>query len=202
MGRTIKPACVSQVKNCTIDYIFPLDANLGLNKANFFVVRSLDLKVAIDKQGRLQNTFSIQFNNDSSEVYPGGTYRNYFQLLLPRNAVLKNISKDGVSLEDFSEEVDQYKKIGFLLEIKPKTLAEIKINYELAENLTKGKNLYQLIVQKQIGAPNSDFVLQLSLANNLHLLNQNFPALVKDKQIIYNTSLSNDKIFLIELIKE
>ena len=201
-GRTIKPACVTQVKNCLIDYIFPLDANLGLNKANFFVVRSLDLKVAIDKQGRVQNSFSIQFNNDSSEVYPGGSYRNYFQLLLPRNALLKSISKDGVSLEDYSEEVDQYKKIGFLLEIKPKTLAEIKINYELAENLPKGKSVYQLIVQKQIGAPNSDFVLQLSLASNLHLLNQNFPALVKDKQIIYNTTLSNDKIFLIELVKE
>ena len=201
-GRTIKPTCITQVKNCTTDYIFPIDANLGLNKANFFVVRSLDLKVTIDAQGRVMNTFSIQFNNDSSDVFPGGTYRNYFQLLLPRNALLKNISKDGVSLEDFREEVEQYKQIGFLLEIKPKTIAEIKLNYELAENLTKGKNIYQLIIQKQIGAPNSDFILQLSLAKNLHLLNQNFSALVKDEQIIYNTTLSTDKIFLIEMVKE
>ena len=116
--------------------------------------------------------------------------------------MLKNISKDGVSLEDFREEVEQYKQIGFLLEIKPKTIAEIKLNYELAENLTKGKNIYQLIIQKQIGAPNSDFILQLSLAKNLHLLNQNFSALVKDEQIIYNTTLSTDKIFLIEMVKE
>ncbi len=201
-GRTIDPSCANEVENCIVDYILPVDANLGLNKANFFVTRSLGLKISFDSEGRINNTFTIQLNNDSSDVFPGGTYRNYFQFLLPRTANIKNISKDGVLLEDFTEEADRYKKIGILLEIKPKTIIELKITYNLEENLKKGKNIYQLIAQKQIGASNSDFALELNLPKNLHLLNQNFPALVKDNRIVYNTTLSTDKIFIIELIKE
>ena len=201
-GRTIKPACAPDVENCITDYIFPIDANLGINKANFFVNRSLDLKIKIDPQGRLHNTFSIVFNNDSQDVFPGGTYRNYFQLYLPRNSLIKTITIDGVLVEDFIEENDQYKKIGLLLEIKPKTIAELKINYELAGYLQKGKNVYQLIMQKQIGASNSDFVMREILPDNIRLLNQNFSALVRNDQIIYNTNLSADKIFFVELIKE
>lgn len=201
-GRTIKAPCRPEVENCIIDYAFPIDANLGINKANFFVNRSFDLKIKIDEQGHLNNTFSVVFNNDSQDVFPGGAYRNYFQLYLPRNTLIKNISIDGVQVEDFVEENDQYKKIGLLLEIKPKTIAELKINYELAGYLKKGKNVYQLIMQKQIGASNSDLAIRLLLPKNIHLLNQNFSALVKDGQIIYNTTLSADKIFFVELIKE
>lgn len=201
-GRTIQPKCTDEAQNCLSGYIFPIDANLGLNKVNFFVTRHMELKITFDEQGKIHNTFSIQFNNDSADVFPGGTYRNFFQFYLPKNITLKNISKDGVLIEDFSEENDQFKKIGFFVEIPPKSSTLIKINYQLDENLNKGRNIYQLIVQKQIGAANSDLAIQLNIAKKLHLLNQNFAALVKDNQIIYNTSLSSDKIFLVELIKE
>ena len=33
-------------------------------------------------------------------------------------------------------------------------------------------------------------------------MNQNFSPVVKDGEMIYNTNLSTDKIFLVELIKE
>ena len=66
--------------------------------------------------------------------------------------------------------------------------------------IIEGKNIYQLIVQKQIGATNSDFVLEFETDNKTTFSNQNFSPIVKDNKIIYNTSLSTDKIFLIELI--
>ena len=49
---------------------------------------------------------------------------------------------------------------------------------------------------------NSDFVLEFKPANNIQIVNQNFSPVVKDREIIYNTSLSTDKIFLIELVKQ
>jgi len=64
-----------------------------------------------------------------------------------------------------------------------------------------GDKLYQLVVQKQIGSSNSDLVLQFSLAKNITLTNHNFSPIVKDSEIVYNTSLSTDKIFLMELNK-
>ncbi len=202
-GRTINPGCNSKEENCITDYIFPYDANLGVNKANFFVSRTYDLKISIDESGRINHTFTVHFENESlANVFPGGTYANYFQILLPKNAEVKQITKDGTLVENFDESSDQYKKIGTFLEIKPQTKTELKITYDMNGELPKGKNLYQLIAQKQIGAANSDFSMRFVLPKNTYSTNQNFSALVNNNQIIYNTSLSTDKIFFMELIRE
>ncbi len=202
-GRTIDPACPDNKTNCVSDYLFPFDANLGVNKANFFVTRTIYLNIHIDEDGTLQNTLSVQIKNDSpSDAFPGGTYKNYFQIYLADNAILKRITKDGVMVENFDQIDGKFKEIGFLTEIKPGSITEIKLTYSLNPALKEGKNLYQLIFQKQTGQPNNDFILRLSYAKNIKLIGNNFPALVKDGQIIYNTSLTTDKIYLIELVKE
>jgi hypothetical protein len=201
-GRVIDPKCTLS-ENCIIDYVFPYDANVGANKANFFINRFINLKVKIDSQGNITHFLSLQYKNESpAEIFPTGYYRNYFQILLPLNSTLNQITKDGVLVEDIDQIDNQYKLIGFLIELAPGKTVEIKINYQLNDPLKTGRNIYQLIVQKQIGAKNSDLILEYQLDKNISVLNQNFSPIVKDNQIIYNTSLSTDKIFLIELTKE
>ncbi len=201
-GRVIDPKCTLS-ENCITDYVFPYDANVGANKANFFINRFINLKVNIDSQGKIAHFLSLQYKNESpTEVFPTGYYRNYFQILLPLNSALDQITKDGVLVEDIDQIDDQYKLIGFFFELAPGKTVEIKINYQLNELLKTGRNIYQLIVQKQIGAKNSDLILEYQLDKNISILNQNFSPIVKDNQIVYNTSLSTDKIFLIELTRE
>ena len=185
-----------------LDYIFPYDANVGANKANFFINRYYYLKINI-KNGRINHLLSVQYKNNSpGEFFPTGYYRNYFQLLLPIESKIASITKDGVIIEEKEINIkdDMYKIVGFFVEVPPKKTVEIRINYSLNNNLTKGNNIYQLIVQKQIGATNSDLVLEFETDNKTVFSNQNFSPIVKDNKIIYNTSLSTDKIFLIELI--
>lgn len=202
-GMVIEPKCSTQIPNCLTDYLFPYDANVGANKVNFFINRSISLKINIDSQGVIHHFLSIQLRNESpSEVFPGGIYRNYFQLLLPVRSTVKQVTRDGVLVEDYQEKLSATKTVGFFFEVKPKRTTEIKINYDLDDKLEKGQTAYQFIIQKQIGAPNTDFVAQITLANNIFLLNQNFSPLVKDNSIIYNTSLSADKIFFMELTKK
>lgn len=202
-GRVIYPRCPTAALNCIPDFIFPIDANLGVNKANFFINRTMDLEINIDSDGVINHKFSIQFKNDSTEgIFPGGTYKNYFQLYLPKNAVITTITKDGTLVEDYTEKNEEFKKIGFFLEIKPKNILDLIVKYKLPDTVLKGNNYYQLVIQKQIGSSNSDLSLRFNLTKNIHLINQNFSALVKDNQILYNTSLSADKIFTVELIKE
>lgn len=201
-GRVIEPKCTISA-NCITDYIFPYDANLGANKANFFINRFVNLKVKIDAEGRIGHLLSIQFKNDSpAEIFPTGYYRNYFQLLLPKNSILNQVTKDGVHVEDIDQLDDKYKQIGFLFELAPGGTIDIKINYQLNEPLKKGANIYQLVVQKQTGAKNSDLILEFELNKNISIINQNFSPVVKDNQIIYNTNLLTDKIFFIELIRK
>lgn len=201
-GRVISPKCNIQ-ENCIIDFIFPYDANVGANKANYFVNKNLYLKTSINREGKINHVLSIQYKNDSpSLVFPTGLYRNYFQVLLPKESTVSEVTKNGVLVDSVDQADDVYKRVGFFFEVKPRETVEIKIGYSLSRLVSSQKEIYQFIIQKQIGAANSDFVLELSPAPNIRILNQNFSPVVKDDEIIYNTNLSTDKIFLIELAKQ
>jgi len=203
-GRLINPLCQNFTTNCLPDYLFFYDANVGINKANYYINRMATLKIRIDKDGDVFNNLTIQYKNDSpSEVFPGGIYRNYLQILLPKNAVLKTITKDGVLINQFDEDsgFDFLKKIGFFFEVPPKKIVLIKIDYQLPYKIKSGKQIYQLIVQKQIGSFNNDLILEFTLPSNISLINKNFIPLVNGENIIYNTNLDTDKIFFLELNK-
>ncbi len=206
-GKLIEPSCVQKFDNCIVDFLYPIDANLGVNKANFFVSRYFNLKTKISDQGEIKHTLTATFKNDSpAEAFPGGSYKNYFQIYLPKNISIKGITKDGVLMEPeditIEDQADRYKVIGLFFEVKPKASVFIKIDYQMDSSLEKGRGLYQLIVQKQVGSANNDLILDLQLGKNIYILSQNFSPLVKDNQIIYNTNLTADKIFFVELIKD
>src|SRR3989344_942372 len=95
-----------------------------------------------------------------------------------------------------------YKKVGFLLNVQPQSESTVEIVYELPTTIIAGEGVYQLIVQKQIGSPNYDFNLEFSFPDNLTIKNKNFSPLVKENNIHYNTSVSSDKIFVIEFSKK
>lgn len=209
-GKVSSPACAEEIKNnplyannCFVDSVFPIDANLGVNKANFFLNRLFNFKVKIKENGEIEHSLSIRFKNDSlGEVFPGGVYKNYFQIYIPKNSAIKKISKNGVLISDYEIKNDQFKIIALYFEILPKEATEIKIDYVLEKKILKGQGIYQLIVQKQIGSFNNDLILEFYFPRNIAIINQNFPALAKNNQLVYNTSLSTDKIFIIELTKE
>jgi hypothetical protein len=203
-GRLAKPVCLSSIdQNCLIDFLFPYEANLGANKANFFINRHFDLKIDIDTSGKITNNFRVLFKNSaSSNLFLGETYRNYFQLLIPKNTTLKTVKKDGVLIDDINiEEKDDLKNIGFFLEIPAKKTVLVEIVYELNTFLPSNLSTLQLIFQKQIGLPITELNLTFNLPKNISILNQNFFPLVKSQKIVYNTFLSTDKIFFIQLKK-
>lgn len=200
-GKTITPRCTEEKPNCVLDYIFPVDANLGINKANFFIRRNITQKIKIDSEGTVTNSFVIKIQNDSAnDVFPGGTYKDYFQLFLPLDSQINSITKDGTLVENVDQRQTEFKIIGFYFELPPQKSLEIQVTYQLPQKLLRGSNTYQLVWQKQTGSQNSDLDLEISLPENISLLRQNFSPLVKDSRIFYNTSLNADKIFLIELI--
>ncbi|MCS7093004.1 MAG: DUF4012 domain-containing protein [Patescibacteria group bacterium] len=201
-GRLIDTKCLTQSKPCLVNYIFPVETNVGANKANFFIKKYYSLKLFFD-QNIISHQLTIKYENTSpSEIFPTGFYRNYFQVFLPINSVINSITKNGVLVEDYDQKDDFYKVIGFYFEIPPKKNLEIKINYSLNQSVSSGKSLYQLIFQKQIGEKNSDLILEFYFDKKLSLLDQNFRPLVKNNQIIYNTTLNTDKIFLLEIEKK
>jgi hypothetical protein len=203
-GRLATPFCPESAKNnCYADFQFPLDANLGVNKTNFFIDKSYDIKTVIDDDGLVSVNLSISYlNNSLSDVFPGGNYKNYFQILLPADSVVTGVQIEGQQLSSYDSETGKHKMIGFLIEIPPQGKKTLSISYTSSIKFKKGKATYQLVLQKQIGAQSHDVHFSLSLPKNMNLLNTNFSPLVKNSLILYNTDLSTDRVFFIELLKE
>jgi len=202
-GRVIEPTCTAPIDNCIVDYLFPIDANLGVNKANFYLSRTFNLFLTIDANGALKHTFTALYKNDSpGDIFPGGTYKNYFQLMIPTDTVIDSITLNGVAVENYTETNLTYHTIGFLASVPPRSTSEIKISYHTNHPFKKGRGILQLITQKQIGAKSNELNLSIDLPTNMYLLNQNFTPLVNGGNIRYNTVLSTDKIFFIELTRE
>lgn len=202
-GRIIEPHCPAGINNCYTDFMFPYDANLGVNKANFYLNRSMDVAIHADTAGIVYSKLDIKFRNDSiQDIFPGGVYHNYFQILIPRDSVVQEVSVDDVPLPVYDQELGQFKKVGFYFEIPLQTTRKVTILYHSLTAMKPGKAIYQLLFQKQIGSINNDLHLQITLPDNIFLVNQNFSPLVNGNRINYNTELSADKIFFIELLKQ
>ncbi|KKQ02087.1 MAG: hypothetical protein US11_C0001G0046 [Candidatus Roizmanbacteria bacterium GW2011_GWA2_36_23] len=201
-GRVIQPKCSYQIGSCNIDYLFPYDANVGANKVNFYIQKSINDLINISADGNISHKLTIMYKNESyDKVFPGGTYKNYFQILLPKNSAIKQVTKNGVTIDEFIETNNEYKQLGFYFEVEAQKTAEIQIQYQLKTDLSKGKSLFQYVVQKQIGSSSPNFSMEIVLPQNFTIVNQNFSPLVKDNRMLYNTSLSTDKIFFIEIIR-
>lgn len=208
-GRIIIPKCAAPGQDqagqeCLLDVVFPIDANLGVNKANFFVKRLINLKVSVKDDGEIDNFLSLTFKNDSpGEVFPSGTYKNYFQLYLPAASTVKEVLKDGTLVNDFTVKTrNQFKVVSFYFQVESKKTVKVTINYSLNKKVPKGKSVYQLIVQKQIGSANNDFVLEFYLPKSVFITSKNFSSLAKDGSLVYNTSLDSDRIFFVALTRE
>ena len=200
-GRLLSPNCTVSA-HCISDYLYQMDANLGVNKANFYVQRPTELKISIDSTGKIINTLSVLYSNDSNQgVFPGGTYKNYFQALLPPNAHIQSVTLDRSPIEEYDETNFKYKTVGFFMTVPPQEKRRVEIIYRLPTTIIQGTGVYQLILQKQIGSPNYDLQFTFDLPSNISVTRHNLSPLAESDKILYNTSVSSDKIFLIEFSK-
>lgn len=203
-GKILNPQCIQSGKNCVINHILPVDANLGVNKANFFVDKLMKLSSHIGKDGTISNEFSVAFTNNSSiGIKPGGTYTNYFQVYLPVDAQIKSVDIDGAAVFDYTvSKSGVFKIASYLLKIPPSQTQIFTVTYELNQKFHQGENAYQVVLQKQIGAFNSDFSLNITYDPSILLVDQNFKSVAKNHSVLYNSSLSTNKVFVTEFIKQ
>lgn len=190
--------------NCLVDFVFPVDANLGVNKANFFVHRLFDIATTIKKDGTVEHTTTVSFRNESpTDAFPGGVYKNYFQLFIPAKTSVQQVRKNDTLVEEYVDEVDEnVRSVGVYSEILPGKTGTIAITYTMEDKILTGKNTYQLIVQKQIGSLYNDLTVSFDFPRTASLIYKNFPGLAKNNKIVYTNTLSTDKIIVIELVQE
>ncbi len=203
-GKLLNPQCIVNTSSCIINHILPVEANLGVNKANYFVSKLMKLKTVFQEDGEVQNELSISFTNSSAEgVFPGGPYKNYYQLYIPFNADIDYVEVNGNKIRDYDEaNTGLFKVVGVYLEIEPKETSIVTVGYTLQDKAKSGENAYQIVLQKQLGSFNSDFSLEVVFPDSFLITDQNFKSVAKNNSVLYNSSLSTNKVFVIEFVKE
>ncbi len=197
--------------NTVGDYLMVNEANLGINKVNYFLKRNLQHEVTILDNGDLLESLTLIYQNQStSKGWPAGDYRNYLRTYIPLNSRLVNI-KTGSSLNSLIEvsedkieinEIFGKSELGFLLEVPAQQTRIVKITYQPPYKLTfnKGQASYLFYWQKQPGWGAEPVQLKINIASNIKPLRIAPTAKVNGSQINFTGDTTSDNFYVVDFI--
>jgi hypothetical protein len=151
-------------------FLYPVESNVGINKANKAVTRTYNLNI-----DQAQSTLKINFTNNNSPAselnkienpYLAQSnhlhYVNYQRLLLEPSFKVLSITQDSKNITDWSEEIItthdgiELKEVGFLVTVLEESTSEVTITVAHPEQLPKSS---QLMFKFQPGLPASTLTL-------------------------------------------
>ena len=200
------------VENCVSDYLYLVEANLGVNKANYFLYRSIEESVDISDQS-LTRSVKINYENTAKNSnWPGGDYKNYLRVYLPKDINLSEISlTDGNNLSSRKvyagdelrvREVNGKQEVGFLVTVpvSQKRIVEIKYssNLDLSD---KKKFSYVNYIQKQSGFGDTGIVNLISYPAGWQPTQVEPVANLLGGKLLFNQKLDGDIRMGVELKK-
>lgn len=208
------------------DYLGISEANLGANKVNYFINRSIKQSVSIDGDGTLKGAVHITYGN-SSKAWPGGEYKNYIKIIVPKDTVLTGISFNGQPQATRSaitdplfyeskgfkapseleiEQTQEFNKTvyGFLVTIPADATKTVDVMYEHAQkiNLSNPVLHYSLYLYKQPGTPNDPIAFSFNFPLEYGILSANPANGDGTSDYTLDTELSEDKIINVDLTKK
>lgn len=87
-GSLATAGCALTNTNC----LMLVEANLGANKANYFIRRSVRVDTVVDKAGGVETTVAVRLRNESPSVaWPGGVYKDYLRFLVPLGSKFESL---------------------------------------------------------------------------------------------------------------
>ncbi|MBI3380237.1 DUF4012 domain-containing protein [Candidatus Gottesmanbacteria bacterium] len=216
-GRMVKVACVekkdengkllaSNSDSCMSDYLSINEANLGVNKANYFISKSIVLEKKIADDGIVTSSITISYENtNSTVVLSPQIYTNYLRVFVPIGSKLISVTLNGAAYSPQDVDTENYSSdktsFGFLVKIAPDNKGVVKIAYTLPRTFVGSNTSYQLFYQKQGGDKNSPLIFSMTYPNKFKFKPLNFSSSSpSDNEIYYTTDTSVDRVFA--LLKE
>jgi len=185
-GHLINPTC--DQSNCVTDYLYLVEANVGINKANCCIDRSIDHQINISDSGKISSQLTLNYtNHNSPNVKPprvfGGNYKNYLRLILPPNIQLIKVKINNQPVGDVDvTNTSDNTIIGFLSFVPAQEQQQILITYNLTNQISLDQPInYQLDIQKQSGI--ASFPYSLTINHNNQPLYQISKDIIKNSQL-------------------
>lgn len=175
-------------QRCVDDKYMLIDANLGVNKSNFYINRKQEVNVSLYKTN-INHELLINYSN-SAPVALGsmGVYKSYTRLMLPVNTKIYGLRlyDSAGNFEELpydTQMLDNRKEIGFYFEVLPKSSKNIQIVWELENSNLANGGEYRLSIIKQSGTE-GDVLNVKTISKELTLTGRQVG--------VYNTDLLKD----------
>ena len=193
-GAITQPVCSG---NCFADWIGLVEANLGVNKTNYFIRRNIELDLEIDQE-YIKRRVKVAYKNEANPALgPSGRYKTYTRLLVSPEVEVISVEE----LENNESKVvehDEYyvkgrKEIGVLLELSATEAKKLVFSLQEKSNLSLDmKGEYRLYVRKQAGTQSDPIAISVNLPPNLKYSFEPEPFLTQGGVYRYNTEVSRD----------
>jgi len=170
------------------DFLGINEANISINKANYFTYRGITHHMTIDTSGSVSGVVTLTYTNTTKpHQWPSNYYRPYIRIILPLHAQLLGIAVDKKeqkivpAVTDFYQyeapgfhppdglEVDKTEEegktiYGFVILVPVQSTKTVAVSYRLADKLDINNPLvkYNLYVFKQPGMDNDFYYFSLS----------------------------------------
>lgn len=207
------------------DFVGINEANLGLNRANYFIKRQILHKVAIGDGGGVVAELSIDYKNEGS-VLSGAEYKNYLRVILPKNVKLSEISindspqviVDAITDPKYYEaenfkaplglEVERTNEgdktiFGFLVKVPVEKIVRIKLGYALPGSIL-GLNAfsYSLKLFKQPGVENIPYSFSLAYPKSFNVIKNPNGIVWEEGRVFDSGRITGDKNLIINFARK
>lgn len=170
-GSLLSPACPPQFNQdkCIVDPFFQIEANVGDNKTNALLQRTMTHAIDISRQGAHHTRQITLRNAATSTAWPYGTYHAQMQLFLAPEAALEAITINGTAVpaESIVQAThDGRRELLFPVSLPARQTATIVITYQHSFN-EEGKFSYAFFDQKQLGMDADPLTITVSYSDDL-----------------------------------
>lgn len=214
-------SCFTQ-DGCLEDDISVVEANLGVNKANYYVNRDVQNKITFSEDGKMEKTISINYQNKSSADRPSngsGPYRVYLRFFLPEDAVFAGGTFDSVKIAKHSpnnkaqvlpyydeENVNSLKVVSVALTVPESSTKKLVMTFKRnkALSFSDGVADFRLLYARQPGLANTSVGTEIVFPifwNVDQSSGGSLSFLAKQADLKYNTRLSEDQKIEIKFSK-
>jgi hypothetical protein len=207
------------------DFIGINEANLGADKDNYYISRTVSQNVSIKSDGTIGENLTINFKNSAkNNSLLGGVYKNYLRFILPLNAGISRITIDGKDqkivpaitdpavyekkgfvapdgLEVQKEDQGQNTIYGFLVNIQPQESRLIAIEYVLPKkiNLSQPEISYNLKFFKQPGVDFYPYNFSLNFPSSFKTLDSSSDVKTNGNVPALSTQITRDREVSVDL---
>jgi hypothetical protein len=195
-GGVVVKNCIG---NCYYNFASYVDANVGVNKSNYFIERSATLNVYLT-ENKIANSLVIVYKNNANPVLGDKVrYKSYVRALGVPGSTFNDIKifeydQEKIVIPEI-ESKPNYKEAGALINVGPGE--EKSIEFSWSTNLPKSLNLYSdgflgTYFRKQAGTLGDRLAINLYLPKYMKINEGSFFTLTGYGSYVYNTLLTRD----------